>query len=231
MMTTSDDLKKLCDSISYYFKNRELLVVALTHPSCYDSGSLRGYERLEFLGDAILGAVVAELLFVEFQSDSDGALSRKKMALVCGNYLAGIAMEIGLGEYIRFGRGEALCDGKSKIANLENTMEALIGAVYIDGGFVAAKALIMKYWMRGVKSMKIPPRDSKSLLQELSHAMGFVEPVYTVKSVIGDAHNPIFNVEVQVRGYGVANAVGNTKKSAEQEAAKVLIERIKKDNE
>jgi ribonuclease-3 len=216
-------MERLQQNIGYIFSNANLLAVALTHPS---SNKKENNQRLEFLGDSVLGLVVAELLYTLFPNEQEGELARRHAALVRGETLTVIATDIGLGDALMMSNGEVTTGGRSNASNLEDAMEALIGALYLDGGLDAAKAFIIPRWTILAQQTLMPPKDAKTTLQEWAQARGLPIPVYTLTNQVGAAHAPEFTIEVQVEGYAPASATANAKRVAEQEAARLLLETL-----
>lgn len=212
--------------IGYRFRDRGLLEHALTHRSKAHedpSGGVIDNESLEFLGDAVLGMVVAEALFREFPDFSEGQKSKIKSALVSTTALAELAVRLGLGGHMILGRGEEKTGGRAKQALLADTCEALIAAVYLDGGLDAARQFILRETATGIEEARKPDyfgRDYKSLLQEQLQGLGRPLPIYRVAGELGPDHRKLFRVEVVVGPDVVAEGSGRTKKEAEQEAAK-----------
>ncbi|QGR02876.1 ribonuclease III [Ehrlichia ruminantium] len=223
-MTTNN----ISEIIGYSFKNTQLLNEALTHPSVSSSKDSMNfnYERLEFLGDAVLNLVISEMLFNIFPKDTEGNLAKKKTALVCGTKLVEVAQSINLGTFIIMSDGERTCGGANNSSNLENALEALIGAIYLDGGLKAAKNFIFLFWKNSAKHMKVPPQDAKTILQEWAQSKGLLAPSYHIVNKSGPDHNPIFTVEVRMHSYETLQATGNNKKIAEQKAASLMLEKI-----
>jgi ribonuclease III len=215
--------------IGYRFRDRGLLEHALTHRSKAHedpSGGVIDNESLEFLGDAVLGMVVAEALFRAFPDFSEGQKSKIKSALVSTTALAELAVLLGLGSHMILGRGEEKTGGRGKQALLADTCEALIAAIYLDGGLDAAQRFILREINPGIEEARRPDyfgRDYKSLLQEQLQALGRPLPNYRVAGEIGPDHRKLFRVEVVVGAEPVAEGSGRTKKEAEQEAAKNAI--------
>ncbi len=201
----------------YNFKDESLLEEALSHPSVAEDG--KNYERLEFLGDAVLSLVVSEMLYTNFPDEKEGALAKRRSALVCGETLSKVAQEIGLGEHIRMGVGEDASGGRENPANLENAMEAVIAALYLDGGLEVAREFVLKNLEPLAQEMTSPPKDPKTHLQEWAQARGLPVPEYRVVSEEGPSHEPVFTVEVGLPGYPPAQAQGASKRKAEREAA------------
>lgn len=203
-------------------ENDALLVEALTHRSL---GS-RNYERLEFLGDAVLSFVVAELLFREFDGAAEGELSRYRSALVSGETLGAIALEEGLGEHLRLGEGELKSGGFRRASILADALEALIGAVYLELGMEPARRAIEL--LLGARLLDLPAaselKDPKTRLQERLQGRGLGLPRYEVTEVHGDPHQQQFTVRCDVEDLGLAvEATGTSRRRAEQEAAAQLL--------
>ena len=218
--------------IGYRFKDRGLLEHALTHKSKAHedpSGGVADNESLEFLGDAVLGLVVAETLFRSFPRYNEGQKSKIKANLVSTASLAEMAEHLGLGEHMILGRGEEKTGGRRKQALLADTCEALIAAIYLDGGLDPARAFLMREFSSGIEEAKNPEyfgRDHKSRLQERLQSQGRPLPSYRITGEVGPDHRKLFHVEVFVGDEKIAEGVGRTKKDAEQEAAKLGLEAI-----
>lgn len=218
--------------IGYRFRDRGLLEHALTHRSKAHedpSGGVIDNESLEFLGDAVLGMVVAEALYRVFPDYSEGQKSKIKSALVSTTALAELALQLELGSHMILGRGEEKTGGRGKQALLADTCEALIAAVYLDGGLDAAQKFILREIGAAIDEARHPDyfgRDYKSVLQEQLQALGRPLPLYRVAAEIGPDHRKQFRVEVVVGTSALAEGSGRTKKEAEQEAAKNAIETL-----
>jgi ribonuclease III len=213
----------LRDALGYECRDGALLEAALTHRS---AGGVNN-ERLEFLGDAILNCVVAALVFREFASAAEGDLSRFRASLVNGEALAAIAAEISLGDQLRLGSGELKSGGYRRKSILADTLEALFGAIYLDGGFDAAAQVIERLML--VRLDKLPSaaelKDPKTRLQELLQARGLPLPNYAVESIAGEAHNQMFHVSCSVDALELkAMASGPSRRRAEQAAALLLLD-------
>ncbi|QXK91642.1 ribonuclease III [Neoehrlichia mikurensis] len=222
-------MSSILEFIKYQFKNTELLREALTHPSTLQANNIN-YERLEFLGDAVLNMVISDMLFYLFPLENEGNLAKRKSALICKKKIVEIAQFINLGQFIIMSEGEKTCGGKENLNNLENALEALIGAIYIDGGIQSAKEFILQHWESSAKRMLLPPQDAKTTLQELAQTQELPIPNYRITNKSGLDHCPIFTVEVSLPHYGTATATGNSKKSAEQKAAELMLQKIKHNN-
>ncbi|ABD44996.1 ribonuclease III [Ehrlichia chaffeensis str. Heartland] len=220
-------IESISKIIKYNFKNPQLLNEALTHPSLVSKDTLKfNYERLEFLGDAVLNIVISEMLFNIFPKDTEGNLAKKKTALVCGNKLVEVAQSINLGQFIMMSDGERACGGINNFRNLENALEALIGAIYLDGGFTAAQDFIYLFWEHSATHMNVPPQDAKTILQELVQGKRLPAPAYHTIDKSGPDHNPTFTVEVRIPSYQAIQATGHNKKLAEQKAASLMLNQI-----
>lgn len=212
--------------LGYRFRDRGLLEHALTHRSKAHedpSGGVIDNESLEFLGDAVLGMVVAEALYRTFPHFSEGQKSKVKAAVVSTAALAEVAEKLGLGEHMILGRGEDKTGGRRKQALLADTCEALMAAVYLDGGIDAARQFILRELGEGIEDARRPAyfgRDHKSALQEQLQALGRPLPIYRISGEVGPDHRKLFHVEVVVGAEILAQGAGRTKKEAEQEAAK-----------
>jgi ribonuclease-3 len=215
--------------LGYRFRDRGLLEHALTHKSKAHedpSGGVIDNESLEFLGDAVLGLVVADALFRTFPEFSEGQKSKIKAMVVSTTALAELAERLGLGEHMILGRGEEKTGGRRKQALLADTCEALIAAVYLDGGLEPARQFLLRELSDMIEAAGQPDyfgRDHKSRLQEALQALGRPLPIYRVAGEVGPDHRKLFHVQVQVGGETIAQGAGRTKKDAEQDAAKAAL--------
>ena len=218
------------DTLGYRFKDAALLEEALTHPSCnlkQEDGSPFSYQRLEFLGDSVLGVVVSHLLITHFPHEVEGDLARRKSVLVAKDAVAQMVRDLGIHEHIRFSAVEAnsgACDNSSV---QEDIGEAVIGAIFVDGGFEAAHEFITTHWLERLKALKDAPIDGKTAMQEWAQGCGLGLPIYTLVNQDGPAHAPVFTVEVTVEGQAAQQAQANTKRKAEQLAATKMLEQVK----
>lgn len=213
-------MEKLEQRLGYMFRDRSLMERALTHSSYANenrSARLRNNERLEFLGDSVLGMVVAEHLFAEDMDMAEGELTRMRAALVCEQSLAAAARELQLGEYLKLGRGEAAGGGRTRASILADAMEAMLAAVYLDGGLEPAREVIRRLVLSRVDPMSM--RDCKTSLQELVQRTGGQQLTYRVLEAAGPDHDKTFTVEVYVNGTPAGRGSGHSKKEAEQQAA------------
>lgn len=220
---------KISEIINYKFKNKELLEEALTHPSVNKRNSenqIVSYERLEFLGDSVLNMIVSSMLFKLFPEEKEGALAKRKTDLVCGSTIAKVAKEIGLANFIIMNNSERFNGGKDNLKNLENALEALIGAIYIDSGFENVEKFITQRWKKLATDKLDPPQDSKTLLQEWTQKNKLPLPEYKVVKQAGPPHNPEFTVSVCIKGHEEECACAFSKKAAEQKAAELMCEKL-----
>jgi ribonuclease-3 len=227
-----DEFEPLQRAIDYRFRDRGLLEQALTHTSRANedaSGGVADNESLEFLGDAVLGLVVAELLFRDYPELDEGQKSKIKAALVSTATLARRAEQLALGDHLLLGRGEEKTGGRRKQALLADAYEALIAAVYLDGGLEQARAFIARELAPLASDMRLRGlvgQDHKSALQEYLQAQDEGLPDYRLTGASGPDHRKVFQVEVWVRGETLAEGTGTSKKDAEQEAARLALERL-----
>lgn len=215
------------DRLGYTFKNRALVEQALTHVSAVHSGKSRSesYQRLEFLGDRVLGLSVSEMLYAAFPKATEGEMSRRLASLVRLETCAEVATEWGISEWLRLGAGEASTGGARKSAILGDVCEALIGAVFLDGGYEPAKALVEKGWQLRMHQPRRPLRDAKTALQEWAQAQGKQPPNYREVERAGPAHKPEFTIAVEIEGYESIQERGASKRAAEQAAARAFMQR------
>ncbi len=226
------DLSGLERRLGYQFHDRPILERALTHRSRANedaSGAALDNESLEFLGDAVLGFVMADLLFRDFPQFDEGQKSKIKASLVSTATLAALARRADLGAYLSLGRGEEKTGGRHKQALLADGYEAVIAAVYLDGGIDAARTFVLREFASEIEEVREPAfwaRDYKSALQEIVQAQQSALPEYTVAAESGPDHRKEFRVEVRVRGALLGAASGLSKKAAEQEAARKAIAKL-----
>jgi len=215
------------ERLGYSFANRALLEQALTHVSAINSGRLRSesYQRLEFLGDRVLGLTVSEMLFAHFPKATEGEMSRRLAELVRLETCAEVAEEWGLSDWLRLGAGEASTGGARKAAILGDVCEALIGAVFLDGGYAPVRTLVEKGWAQRMQQPRRPLRDPKTALQEWVQARGKSPPVYREIERAGPAHKPEFTIAVDVEGFASIEARGASKRAGEQAAARAFMQR------
>ena len=226
-------LQELQKELNHRFADLDLLDLALAHASInnHDRPAKLSNERLEFLGDRVLGLLVADMLYKRFPGENEGALARRHAALVRRDALASVADLIGLGEFIRMSRGESEGGGRRNAGVLANTCEAVIGAAYLDGGLAAAIEFVDRYWRPLMDKEISPPKDPKTELQEWVQGKGQGLPQYREIGRRGPPHAPVFSVEVVVTGMQAVTATGATKRIAEQAAADAMLARLREENE
>ncbi|PCI76032.1 MAG: ribonuclease III [SAR86 cluster bacterium] len=218
-------LEILQQSLAYQFSNPDLAQLALTHRSANAAHN----ERLEFLGDALLGFIVAETLFTLNPQASEGELSRMRSALVNKNALAAAARSLGIGEYLQLGTGEANSGGSDRDSILADTVEALIAAIYLDGGIDSCTTFVKKISESklAIDAAATEQKDAKTRLQEFLQAQGKNLPKYTVVEISGAAHEQVFHVSCRLESLGAeSTGSGTSKREAEQQAAKNILEAI-----
>lgn len=229
-MRLSAEVQAFCDRLGHRFGRPELLIRALTHASL-SSPTRPDNQRLEFLGDRVLGLVVAEALLAADPDAAEGALAPRYNALVRKETCAEIAREIGLGEVLRMGRSEMLGGGRRKAALLGDAMEAVVAAVHLDAGFAAAQAVVLRHWGSRIARADETRRDAKTALQERVQAAGNPPPVYAEIARDGPDHAPRFVIEVQLADGTTERAEAGSKRQAEQLAAAALLRRMGADDE
>jgi ribonuclease-3 len=220
----SDDLSSLEARIGHRFQDRSLLRRALTHVSAA-SARTDSYERLEFLGDRVLGLGVAHMLIGAFGQESEGLLSRRLAALVRKETCAEVARHWEVGPFIRLGEGEAQSGGRDKNAILGDICEAIIGAVFLDAGPEAAERLVRAAFGNRMASPGRDLQDAKTTLQEWAQGRRLPAPTYRLSSREGPDHAPFFDVAVEVEGFPAVQGTGASKRAAEQAAAQAFIAR------
>ena len=218
-------MKTLEEKLGYTFQNRTLLENALTHSSCANEsrGRLLSNERLEFLGDSILGMVVADHLYRNHPDLPEGELTRTRAALVCEESLVEVAQELGLGQYLQLGKGEEAGGGRQRPSIQADAVEAVLAAVYLDGGIGSARKIIQKYILSREVAGLTKPRDYKTALQELVQRESGQVLRYRLTGEEGPDHNKRFFVEVDLNGVSIGAGNGRSKKEAEQMAAKTAV--------
>ncbi len=204
------------------FADTELLESALTHASARKGID---YQRLEFLGDRVLGLIVAELLYAMFPDAPEGELSLRLNALVNAETLAAIADETGLPAFIMTGAEIRALSGRKRVNVRADVVEALIAALYLDGGLDAARAFVARHWTERAKADGGARRDAKTRLQEWAHQVVGVPPAYETEGRTGPDHDPLFTVSARLKGYKPASATGRSKREAEQNAAAAMLVR------
>lgn len=221
------EFQEKSEVLGYKFNNPELLRKALTHPSlCQNQNHDDCYERMEFLGDSVLNLIITEVLLLKFSNENEGKLAKRKSYLVSGQVLAEIAKNHNLTEQMLMSKSEEDSGGRNNQHTLENVLEAIIGAIYLDGGLEKVRAIILGLWQTCLENMKEVPVDSKSKLQEVMQSMGKGLPHYRLIESSGPQHMLSFKVSLYVEGYGEVIAKGRTKQQAEKETAKLMLDLI-----
>lgn len=224
-------MNELETRLGYTFRRRELLEHALTHSSWSNergSGRLGSNERLEFLGDSVLGWLVAETLYLRFPQMPEGDMTRLRAELVCESSLAEASETIGLGAYLRLGRGEEQGGGRQRPSIIADAFEATLAAVYIDGGEAPARAMVERFILSKLKNAaKSGSHDHKTVLQEAVQHLGMAAPVYRMVGESGPDHNKVFSAQVLYDGRVAGEGSGRSKKEAEQAAAKDALDALK----
>ena len=224
------DIKKFQEVIGYHFHDEKLLRQALTHSSFANEKHLKKHsdnERLEFLGDAVLEIISSEFLYKEYPDKPEGELTKLRASIVCEPTLALCTKNIALGEYLLLGKGEDQTGGRGRKSILSDALEAVIGAIYLDGGFANAKEFIHKYILTDIEHKQLF-YDSKTILQEIVQEKGTQPVEYVLIKEEGPDHNKNFTVDARVNGKVMGQGSGHTKKAAEQAAAYQAIRVLKK---
>jgi ribonuclease III len=222
-------LEQLTEVLGHSFERPELLRQALTHAS---AGGRRGrfkhgYERLEFLGDRVLGLIIAELLYRRFPDEAEGPLTRRHTALVRREALTTVAQAADLGTHIIVSSGEAAAGATANPSVLADVCEAVIAALYLDGGLAPARAFVERWWRPQIEALgAAPPRDPKTALQEWAQGRGLPLPVYRTLKVEGPAHRRQFTMAVEVEGLAPAEATAASKRAAETAAAAAALSQV-----
>ena len=225
MMKVAAELLAFTGRLGHHFTRPELLARALTHASIA-SRNRPDNQRLEFLGDRVLGLVMAETLLTADTGATEGQLAPRYNALVRKETCAEIARNIGLGDVLRLGRSEMLTGGRRKETLLGDAMEAVLAAVYLDGGIEAARAVIVHHWAARLESVELDARDPKTALQEFVQARGEAPPAYTEIRREGPPHAPLFTIEVRLADGMAQSATAGSKRQAEQAAARALLDQL-----
>ncbi len=222
-------LETLEERIGYSFKDKSLLVLALTHSSHSASvnGSDLSNERMEFLGDRVLGLVIAKMLYIRFPEEAEGKMALRYTALVRKEALSRVATVIDLGCYLELSHSEESSGGRQNPAILADACEALIAAVFLDSGINSAQDVIQLFWEELIKEDPKPPQDNKTALQEWTQANDLGLPKYNVVKQSGPSHAPSFTIELDIAGYPPQQAQGLSKQKAEQAVAKMMLDCIK----
>ncbi|MEM9320377.1 MAG: ribonuclease III [Pseudomonadota bacterium] len=224
-MNLSADLRAFSGRLGHEFASPELLHRALTHGSM-SSPTRPDNQRLEFLGDRVLGLVIAEAVLARDPDATEGHLAPRLNALVRKETCAEVARSIDLGAVLKLGKSEQMSGGRRKQALLGDAMEAVIAAIYLDAGYATARAVVLRLWGARVDTVKDDARDAKTALQEWAQARGQRPPRYRELGRTGPDHSPVFVIEVALDSGETARAEARAKRAAEQEAAKALLQRL-----
>ena len=227
-MRLSADLKALEGRLGHTFRTPDHLLRAVTHASI-SSPTRPDNQRFEFLGDRVLGLVMAEALLDADPAASEGQLAPRFNALVRKETCADIARSIGLGDVLRLGRSEMLSGGRRKEALLGDAMEAVIAAIFLDAGFEAVERVVLRLWSDRIGTVAEVPRDAKTALQEWAQAQGLGLPIYAESAREGPDHAPLFTVVVRLENGAEETARAGSKRAAEQSAAAALLSRLEAD--
>ena len=214
-------LNAVMNALGYTFRDKALLRRALTHPSMGREDN----QRLEFLGDAVLQYLMSDALYHAHPEEREGALTHRRALMVCEASLSVIAKKLGIGEALIMDRGEELTGGREKPSVLCDAMEAVLAAVYLDGGMEAARSVVLRHWPRE-EDVSRPLQDAKSQLQEALQKHGGETPTYEITGHSGPAHDPLFEATVYRHNTPLATGRGKTKKAAEQAAALAALKKI-----
>jgi ribonuclease-3 len=216
--------RALSDALGYDFKQPDLLEQALTHPSAAAKST---YERLEFLGDRVLGLVIADMVYRAYPQEPEGPLARRFAALVRKDTLVRVAEGIGLGQHLHISRAEADQGGRGSRNLLADACEAVIAALFLDGGFDVARRFVERHWQPLLAEQSEPPQDAKTALQEWAQGQGLPLPAYRLIASEGPAHDPIFDIEVSLPGNEAARGRGRSRRAAESDAAGALLRQLR----
>jgi ribonuclease-3 len=218
------DRSALEERIGHHFADKDLLERALTHISAASGGArVNSYQRLEFLGDHVLGLVVSDMLFRAFAKANEGELSRRLADVVRKETCAEVAKAIDIGPALKLGSSESQAGGRLRATILADACEALVGAVYLDGGYPAAEGFVERFWKERMLKPMRPLRDPKTLLQEWAQARGLPTPTYRELARTGPHHNPKFRIAVELPDHAPAEGLGASKRAAEQAAAAAML--------
>jgi len=218
------DLKTLQDKIGYHFKDEHWLERAMTHSSTNDDYN---YQRLEFLGDRVLGLVIADALFTEFKSEREGGLAKRHTALIQGETCAVVGLQNNLNDFIIMSDAEIESGGRTNTNIIADVVESLLGAIYIDGGYEPAKKVILALWGDTIFTLKQAPQDPKTELQEWVQARALALPVYNIIKKSGPDHAPVFTVKLEVEGFPPIESNANSRRQAEKKAAQKMLKELK----
>ncbi|HPD83528.1 MAG: ribonuclease III [Alphaproteobacteria bacterium] len=222
---TEKKFKKLEEIIGYQFKDSHLLERALTHSSTNDDYN---YQRLEFLGDRVLGLVIAHALFVEFRGENEGGLAKRHTALVQGTTCSIIGQAHNIADFIILSQSEKDSGVHMNENIIADVVESMIGAIYVDGGYEAAQKVVLKLWGDNIKTLEEAPQDPKTELQEWVQARGLSLPEYKIIDKQGPDHAPVFVVELKVEGFDPITSEGPSRRQAEKTVARIMLKNLKR---
>jgi len=225
MTRKKSDLSALEERLGYRFKDRALLDQALTHKSFVTGRKHASNQRLEFLGDRVLGLAIAEMLYASFPGNLEGELSQRHTALVRNETCVEVAQLLELGPHLRLAPGERNAGGERNPSILGDACEAVMGAMFLDGGYEAARQMIERYWRPLMTATAQAPRDAKALLQEWALGRGLPVPSYREVGRSGPDHKPEFRVSIELPGIEPAEGIGPSKREAERAAASSMLAR------
>lgn len=221
-------LSELEKIIGYKFKNKENISVAIMHPgtSKFDRNSAKHFERLEFLGDRVLGLSLAHLIFSKFAKESEGELAVRMSVLAGTDFLIDLAKKTKLIECFSYPKDLFVSKNKNS-SSIADMMEAVLGSVFLDSGFLEAREVVVRLWGDDLNKIIYKKKDSKTELQEIVQGRSGELPFYRLVKMTGEAHDPVFEIEVSACGK-IASGFGNSKKNAEHDAARKLVEKLRK---
>jgi len=223
-VSDKNPLYALEQKLGYRFKNPAYMEQALTHSSM--TGAVNN-ERIEFLGDRVLNLVMAHTLFEQFPHENEGSLAKRHSALVQGTMLAAVGNTIGIGDFLILSEGERHSGGAENENIVSDAMEAMLGAIFLDGGLESARGVIIRLWDKYILSPAEIHQDPKTELQEWVQARSLPLPEYDIVSRTGPDHAPRFEIEVRVQGYDPVLADGSSRRQAEKEAARIMLKKLK----
>ncbi|MCK4938677.1 MAG: ribonuclease III [Rhodospirillaceae bacterium] len=211
------------DVLGYRFSDRALLETALTHSSAAGA-HIYSNERLEFLGDRVLGIVIADILYNRFEDEDEGSLARRFSALTSRDAIAEVAGSLGIEKFVEMSPADDATSERGRLSLLADTVEALLGAMFLDSGLDGAGGFIKSHWETMIEANINPPKDAKTELQEWTQAKALGLPEYKIIEQSGPDHAPLFKVEVEISNYGKYTGSGSSRRNAEMEAAKAFLE-------
>jgi len=230
---TKTELGKLEDHLSYRFKKKRLLEQALTHKSfAHESGNRVHNESMEFLGDAVLGFLVTDFIYVTFPHLSEGRKSKIKAFLVSATTLSGLALDLQIPQFLKLGKGEEKTGGRKKKALSANALEAVVAALYLDAGIEQVRSFLEPIYrplIKEIQAGRAVVEDPKTKLQEYLQARNMEEAIYNVTAETGPQHRKTFHIELNVGSHKLGTAIGTTKKKAELLAAKTALDKLEAD--